>query len=336
MRLAARNTHEESLQDSGSNALQLNPEPDDPEPFAAVGPNSGRSSRWAVILAGGDGTRLLSLTRTLTGDDTPKQFCALTAGETLLEQTRRRVARIVPAEQQLLLLTRTHERFYADQLRGVSSSNLLVQPWNHGTAPAIVYGLTRLRDMRQDPIVGFFPSDHHFACDQAFAAAVNRAFTCVECSGDHVLLLGIAPDAPEEAYGWIEPGVRLHSGVESPLFKVRRFWEKPSRDTARSLFGSGCLWNSFVMIGRVSAFLNMVRRSLPDLLASFENLQSAIQDGREDSALTDLFSRIPSSNFSHDVLSVRPADLAVLPVQGLGWTDLGEPERVRSALRQQA
>src|SRR6266853_6045863 len=108
-----------------------------------------RSRRWGVILAGGDGTRLLPLTRKLSGDDRPKQFCALTGGETLLDQTRQRVSGMIPDRQTLLLLTQTHERFYADQLADVADERLLIQPYNHGTAAAIAYSVTHID--RVDP-----------------------------------------------------------------------------------------------------------------------------------------------------------------------------------------
>jgi mannose-1-phosphate guanylyltransferase len=93
--------------------------------------------RWGVILAGGDGKRLLPLTRKISGDDRPKQFCALTDGETLLDQTLRGVSPLIADRQILLLLTQTHERFYADQLAGVADERLVIQPYNHGTAAAI-------------------------------------------------------------------------------------------------------------------------------------------------------------------------------------------------------
>src|ERR1700692_3694639 len=111
------------------------------------------SHRWGVILAGGDGKRLLPLTRRITGDDRPKQFCALTGAETLLKQTRRRAARMISGSQTLLLLTRTHERYYAAELTEVPSSCLLIQPHNHGTAFAIAYSLTRLRQMEPQGLV---------------------------------------------------------------------------------------------------------------------------------------------------------------------------------------
>jgi mannose-1-phosphate guanylyltransferase len=295
-----------------------------------------RSSRWAVILAGGDGTRLLPLTRQIAGDDRPKQFCALTGSETLLEQTRRRVCKVTPEKHALLLLTRTHERYYGSQLQGIDTCNLLIQPYNHGTAPAITYGLTRLNAIDPAAVVGFFPSDHHFENDDAFADCVDQAFVHAERFGERVILLGVSPASAEQAYGWIEPGAGLGRVAGGRLYEARRFWEKPDIDTARQLLSAGCLWNSFVMVGRVGVFLDMVRRSLPGLLASFESLWSGTSPGLEAGSLGALFSRVPASNFSHDVLAVRSADLAVLPLRGSGWTDLGEPQRVVSALRQRS
>jgi mannose-1-phosphate guanylyltransferase len=287
-------------------------------------PSSGTrgsgSHRWGVILAGGDGKRLLPLTRQLTGDDRPKQFCALTGGETLLDQTRRRARRSIPEDRTLILLTRTHERFYARQLENSGPSRLLVQPHNHGTAPAIAYSLSVLRDMDPKGTVAFFPSDHHFGDDQGFADCMESAFAQAAADTERVILLGIAPEAPEEAYGWIEPGAVLGDSV----FEVRRFWEKPSRRLAVQLMRRGCLWNSFVMVGRVDAFWNLLHRTLPSLVRSFEFM------GARDGALHKLYSTVPASNFSDDVLAACPAALSVLRADALGWSDLGEPQRVFS------
>ena len=147
-----------------------------------------------------------------------------------------------------------------------------------------------------------------------------------------MVLLGIVPDAPEVAYGWIEPGEPMGFGA-SPVSRVNRFWEKPSLDLASALMERGCLWNSFVMVGLVDSFLNLIRRALPDLLASFQSLRPTFCTPMEEPALHELYSRIRSSSFSDEVLAVCPEDLAVLPGGDLGWSDLGETKRVLSVLR---
>jgi mannose-1-phosphate guanylyltransferase len=291
------------------------------------------SHRWGVILAGGDGKRLLPLTRRITGDDRPKQFCALTGGDTLLRQTRQRVGRTIPGFQTLLVLTRTHERYYANELTGVPSPCLLIQPHNHGTAPAIAYSLTRLVRMDPHGLVAFFPSDHHFANDEAFITYIDFAFAQAKSHPERVILLGIEPEAPEEAYGWIEPGSPLAGASGNSISEVNRFWEKPSRRVASHLMRRGCLWNSFVMVGVVGTFIKMIRHTLPNLLASFESMCATMTLDMEEEALRSLYLKIPATNFSDNVLSARPSDLAVIRAAGLGWSDLGEPERVSSMLR---
>src|SRR5438876_4417345 len=138
--------------------------------LCSPGETSDRSTsdRWAVILAGGDGTRLQSLTRTISGDDRPKQFCPIIGGQTLLDQTSRRVALSVTADHTLTVLTRIHERFYAPLLKNVPKARLLVQPENKGTAPALLFSLLRIAQLPPNAAVAFFPSDHYFAVDEKF------------------------------------------------------------------------------------------------------------------------------------------------------------------------
>jgi mannose-1-phosphate guanylyltransferase len=285
--------------------------------------------RWGVILAGGDGTRLLSLTRRIAGDDRPKQFCAVMGNETLLQQTQLRISAFVPQRRALLMLTRTHEPFYAHQIADIQPSRLLIQPSNQGTAPAILYSVLRLRAMDPRAIVAFFPSDHHFSDQSAFVSHMDSAFAVAKSRSDVVFLLGIPPDAPEAEYGWIEPCGHLGRPASDSVFKVSRFWEKPDQALASTLMDRGCLWNSFVMVGHVDAFLNLIRSAVPALVGAFESIWS-VSASAQTTALRDLYTCIGTTNFSQDVLSLKPNALAVIRANGLGWSDLGEPSRVLS------
>jgi mannose-1-phosphate guanylyltransferase len=289
-----------------------------------------------VILAGGDGKRLLPLTRQIAGDDRPKQFCALTGGETLLEQTRRRVGQVVERRNLLLVLARTHESYFGEQVGGMPARNLLIQPRNQGTAAAIAYSLARIHGVAPQAAVAFFPSDHYFESDRAFAEGMKRAFEHVERQGQRVLLLGITAQSAEESYGWIEPGAELGRTSAGGIFEVRSFREKPSKEEAGELLSRGALWNSFVMVGRVGAFMKMMRRKLPDVLAAFERKWPEMETELEQEALEEIFSKIPAGNFSQEVLAACAGDLAVISAGGLGWADLGEPQRALSALGMQA
>ena len=95
---------------------------------------------------------------------------------------------------------------------------------------------------------------------------------------------------------------------------------------------SGCLWNSFVMVGRVDALLKMTQTALPEMYAAFAAIAPGFETGAEPGSLTQLYSQIEETNFSHQVLAVRPADLMVMRVGDVGWSDLGEPNRVLSTL----
>jgi mannose-1-phosphate guanylyltransferase len=287
---------------------------------------------WSLILAGGDGTRLGSLTREIAGDARPKQFCALLEGETLLERTRRRADLVSSADRQVIVVTRAHEPYYRDLAESLAPCRLVAQPANRGTAPGIVYPLLRLQDLAGDVPTVVFPSDHYVSDERAFARYVEVAVQTVRRSPDLVVLLGIDPDRPEVEYGWIEPiDVPLMREGE-PVLAIRRFWEKPSPRLAAMLFERGCLWNSFVMVGWVNAFLGLVQSTAPALLTAFEPVREALGTRGEDDAVDRVYGMLPTVSFSDHVLAFAVKHLATIRVKGVEWSDWGSPRRVLASL----
>ena len=293
---------------------------------------SMRNDHWAVILAGGDGTRLRSMTRAIAGDDRPKQFCSLLGEHTLLEQTRRRAALSINSNQTLVVVTKRHECFYERLANPIPKGRLLEQPENRGTAAAILYALFRIAVRSPRATVAFFPSDHHFSDDQAFMSHVDLGFEAVQSNPETVVLLGITPSSPEVEYGWIEPHPSILAVLPRSITRVRRFWEKPTAAVARKLMKRGCLWNSFVMVGRVDALLKMTQQASPDAYNAFAAIKNTFGTIFERTAVQNVFSKIPEVNFSHEVLARRPNDLVVIRVGDVEWSDIGKPTRVLSTL----
>jgi mannose-1-phosphate guanylyltransferase len=283
---------------------------------------------WAVVLAGGNGARLRSLTRELTGDDRPKQFCPLLGGRTLLAETRSRIALTVHPARTLCVVTRDHEAYYRRELVDLTPPQLIEQPDNRGTALAIAYGLSRVGRHDSKAVVGYFPADHYYEDVTTFSRAVSAGYAAARRFPDRVFLLGTEPDSPETEYGWIEPGLSL-AGPTDPLFHVARFWEKPAASLASDLLARGCLWNMFVMIGTLDAFRALLTLATPDLARSFERIE---QVPATEKLIDRIYGSLPPVDFSADVIATRPDRVAVVRLPNIGWTDLGQPARVRLLL----
>lgn len=283
---------------------------------------------WAVLLAGGDGTRLQGLTRKITGDLRPKQFCRLFGHRSLLGHTRRRLSPIFRDDRTMFVVNRDHEAFYMEELFDANASGIVAQPANRGTAVAIIVALLRILKHDADAVVAVFPSDHYFADDAAFVATVRSAIVAAREYTESVILIGAEPQSAEIGYGWIEPGEPFASGSQPPLLRVSGFWEKPPLATARELMKIGGLWNTFVTVGHASAFLELLGSTIPETVAK---IAGALASDDLDRAYLDL----DTIDFSMAVLSRQPHRLLVLPDAASGWTDLGEPDRVIEILIQE-
>jgi mannose-1-phosphate guanylyltransferase len=288
----------------------------------------------AVILAGGEGLRLSSFTQKLYGYHVPKQFCPLFGGKTLLEQTMRRVSLVVPRSQTITVLNRAHKRFYSQLLNATEYRNLLVQPENRGTAPAILCALLRLIETGHPEPVAIFPSDHFVSDDFTFMRHVSMALRAVETVSQLTVLLGIAPDSPEAEYGWIEPGAPVEiplSGL-GQISRIRRFLEKPSPALACKLYDSRHLWNSFVLVGNPTTLLSLIARAVPELYDAFEGVRPFFGGAVEEEILGTVFRGLRSVDFSGRVLAQFATEFSVMPVSGVAWSDLGDPKRLVAAI----
>jgi len=280
------------------------------------------ASPFVVVLAGGEGTRLASLTRALYGHDLPKQFAVLAGERSLLQQTLDRALRLATADRVMVIVTGPQEAVARAQLAPYPGVELVVQPRNADTGPGLLLPLVRILVRAASARVVFLPSDHYVADDRPLVDALRVV------PDDRLSLIGVAPTGPEVEYGWIVRGHRLaHPGA----FAVARFAEKPAPELAAALWRDGGLWNTFISAGPVRVFWELARRHLPRHVAAFERYAVAIGSLVEPAALADAYRAMPAANFSRDVLA-HARELAVVPVAGTGWSDWGSPGRVFASL----
>ncbi len=285
----------------------------------------GDKRTWAVVLAGGDGARLQRLTRMIEGAPTPNQFSRVYGDRSLLAHTRARLRPVFREGRTLFVVTKKHESFYRGELADVDSSLVVEQPLNRGTGAAVIAALFQVLQHGADAVVAFFPSDHYFADEAAFAATIRSAVDAARRHDESLILIGSKPRWPEGDYGWIEPGAPVREGRQTPLLKVRQFWEKPPFERAHELMRAGGLWNTFVIVGHAVAFLKSLSARVRPAL---NGIMNAAARGDLDSAYREM----DSMDFSKDVLSREPQRLLVMPDGDSGWADLGAPDRVIGTL----
>lgn len=296
--------------------------------------HAGRPRPWAIVLAGGQGVRLRTLTRHLHGDDRPKQYAALRGTRSLLRETLDRVALLVPADRTVIVTTQQHLPYTAMEVDlAVPGPWVLVQPADRGTAAGVLWPAHWIHARDAAATVAVFPSDHLVLEEEAFMSHVGRIAGFVDARSVWTVLLGALPTDAETGYGWVEPAERIGWAEGSPVHRVRRFVEKPGVETARVLYASGALWNTFVFVTRAAVLVGAGRERLPDVDERLRRAAAFDPAEHRRWALRQAYALMPKANFSRSVLEAWPSELGVskLPPR-ITWCDLGTPERVVRAL----
>jgi mannose-1-phosphate guanylyltransferase len=280
----------------------------------------------AVILAGGRGTRFWPRSRMRT----PKQLLNIVGRATMLQQT---LERLLPAIPYPRLWTVTN----AEQVRAVrkiaprlAAAHVLAEPVGRNTAAAIALAAFHL--VRQDPqaLMAVLPADHFIADAEGFRRILRAALE-VAARGEHLVVLGIPPTRPETGYGYIERAADVappFRAAPSPVFRVKRFTEKPDESVARQFLASGnYYWNAGMFFWRASTFLDALRRFLPATHQALARVAETIGTRRYTAALARAYPKLENISVDYAILeraTQQPdgGNVYVLPA-GVGWSDIG-------------
>lgn len=275
---------------------------------------------YAVILAGGGGTRLWPLSRTAR----PKPFLPLTGEETLLQSTVARLQPLIPPEDVYLVADSRYGDLVREQLPDVPVANIVGEPVGRNTAAAVALAALAIERPAGDVMV-VLPADHRIADASAFRAALEAAAEVA--AGGSLVTLGIRPAGPETGYGYVLARDDGRTVRDHLTFPVERFLEKPSEERARELLDGGrAHWNAGIFLWRRDTLLAGLARHAPDVLA-------AVRSGLESGELATAYAGVRATSIDYALL--EPASLedrvAVLPVD-VGWSDLGSWAALLEAL----
>jgi mannose-1-phosphate guanylyltransferase len=273
-------------------------------------------SSYALIMAGGGGTRLWPLSRR----GTPKQTLPLVRRKTMFEHA---VERLFPLFQpsEIFVVAAAH---LVEPLRAVAPglplANFIVEPEGRGTAPCI--GLAAIHLLNRDPnaIMAVLTADHYIAETADFRMALRAA--CQTASRGHLVTLGIKPDFPATGYGYIRQGTQTSVAEGLPVFQVLRFTEKPDRDAAIQMAESGeYSWNSGMFVWRADRIIEEFARQMPVFHGQLARLQEALGTACYQPTLRQVWKDVAKQTIDYGIMEGAD-DVVVLPVD-IGWSDVG-------------
>jgi mannose-1-phosphate guanylyltransferase len=287
----------------------------------------------AVILAGGRGTRFWPRSRTRT----PKQLLNIVGEGSMLQQTVRRLAPLVPAQRIWTVTNAEQATALAKQIPAVAREHVLEEPLGRNTAAAIALAAIHVRHAASgDALLAVLPADHYIAQPDRYREIVRAALDEARKPG-HMIVLGIPPTRPETGYGYIERQGDSVTAQGAPIFAVRCFKEKPELAVAKEYLASGNFhWNAGMFFWRISTFLEALKAFLPKTHALIEELAKHIGKNSYAAKLKRIYPQLENISVDYAILeratqNAVPRRVFVIPAE-MGWSDIGSWAAVHEIL----
>lgn len=269
---------------------------------------------YAILMAGGVGSRFWPVSTV----DFPKQFHdMLGTGDTLIQKTFSRLAKLIPAENIFILTNEKYNNIVLEQLPMVKQEQVLLEPAMRNTAPCILYASLKIQKQNPNAVMVVAPSDHWIEDEVAFTDNLKQCFDF--CSSENALMtLGIQPSFPNTGFGYIE----FDKSDSNPIKKVNQFREKPDYETAKSFLVSGnFLWNGGIFIWSAKAIIDAFSEFQPQMNQLFLSGLEKYNTNSEKEFILENYAKAENISIDYAVLE-KAKNVYVLPAT-FDWNDLG-------------
>jgi len=272
---------------------------------------------FAVIMAGGSGTRLWPVSR----KQHPKHLLPLLGERTLFQGTVDRLDGLLPPDHILVVTASDQAQTLKKQAPQIPAHNFLVEPEPRGTAAVVGLAGIVVRDRDPEAVMLVLPSDHSIRNRDLFQLVMRSAVLFAR--KDYLVTLGIAPTFPATGYGYIQRGRPLDEDSTYPAYHVRKFKEKPTAAQARRMLADGDhSWNSGMFIWRADRILDEFARQLPDLKRALDRISSVWGTAQQRAVLDSVWPGLKTVTIDYGIME-HAERVAVLPAGGLEWSDVG-------------
>lgn len=272
---------------------------------------------YAVVMAGGGGTRLWPVSR----KDRPKQLLPLLGEQTLLQGTIARLSGVFDSERIFVVTVGNQAAGIQLQVPEIPFSNYLIEPEPRGTASVVGLAAVALLKLDPEAVMAVLPSDHYIRDRDLFTYVLREALDVAQKG--YLVTLGITPASPSTAYGYIQHGEPLDEDLRYPVYHVLRFTEKPDEKTAqRFLQSREHSWNSGMFVWRADAILHEIRRQMPELSTALEGVAKAWGTPGQTAAIERAWPPLKAETIDYGVME-HAERVVVVPAGGMGWSDVG-------------